>query len=223
MNTKKTSFLDHSAVDTATPAQELVNALTHGIGAVLAFAGLVVLVAAAARRGDDLSVAAFGLFGVTMVFLYLASTLYHAHSDPGSKFVFEVFDHVAISVLIAGSYSAFALTILRDGPGWYLFAAVWALAAFDIVLESLFLNRWPLVTVVLYLVMGWLIVFVWGALTAAASPVLVGWLIAGGVAYTAGAVFYVLGRKWGWFHPVWHLFVLAGTVCHFFSALAVFP
>lgn len=204
-------------------AQETGNAVTHGIGAALAVAGLVILVANAAARGDAWYVAAYSIFGASMVALYMASTLYHAARVPKLKKALEILDHAAIFVLIAGSYTAFALTILRHGPGWWLFGAVWAIAAFGITMETLFLNRWPAVTLFAYLAMGWMIVLVWKPFSAAAPRITSVYLIAGGLSYTVGTIFYALGRKWGWFHIGWHLFVIGGTVCHFFSALSAIP
>jgi len=207
----------------ASPGQEIANAVTHGIGALLAIAGLVILVVQAALRGDAWYVTAYAVFGTSMVLLYLASTLYHGITARKTKRVFEILDHAAIYVLIAGSYTAFALTLLRPTIGFWLFGSVWAIAAAGIVIEAVFLNRWPLVTVLGYLLMGWLIVFAWGPLTAVASSTMLGFLIAGGLCYTVGTIFYGLGRKQGWFHPGWHLFVIAGTTCHFFAALAALP
>ncbi len=204
-------------------AQEAGNAITHGLGAALAVAGLVILVVSAAARGDAWYVAAYSIFGASMVTLYLASTLYHATRAPKLKRILEIFDHAAIFVLIAGSYTAFALTILRHGPGWWIFAAVWSIAAFGITMETLFLNRWPVVTLLAYLAMGWMIVLIWKPFVASAPGLTTVLLIAGGLSYTVGTIFYALGRKWGWFHIGWHLFVIGGTVCHFFSALAAIP
>ena len=204
-------------------AQEISNALTHGAGALLSVAGLVALVYNAAQRGDAWHVASYAVFGASMITLYTASTLYHAIREPKVKRVFEVFDHATIFVLIAGSYTAFALTVLRDGPGWWLFGAVWAIAAAGIVMEALFLNRWPMATLAAYLAMGWLIALVWRPFRESAPAATVTLLLAGGLCYSFGTVFYVLSRRWGWFHIAWHLFVLGGTACHVFSALAALP
>ncbi|MFH2114762.1 MAG: hemolysin III family protein [Spirochaetota bacterium] len=206
-----------------TLAQEIANAVTHGTGAVLAIAGLVVLVVAAASRGTVWHVVSYAVFGASMVLLYMASTLYHAFQKPRVKKVLEKFDHAAIFVLIAGTYTAFALTILRSSVGWWLFGAVWGMAAFGIVMEAVFINRWPWLTLGIYLAMGWLIVLVWGPFMASASSLVRMLIIAGGLSYTVGTVFYGLGRRHGWFHPGWHLFVIGGTICHFFSVMAALP
>lgn len=206
-----------------TPAQEFGNALTHWLGAALSVAGLVVLVVQAALRGDAWFIVSYAIFGSSMIILYMASALYHSIRAPALKRLFEKFDHAAIFVLIAGSYTAFALTVLRDGPGWWLFGVVWGVAALGIVMETVFLNRWPALTLISYIAMGWIIVVVWKAFSSNASAETIAFLIAGGLAYTAGTVFYALGKRWGWFHIGWHLFVVAGTVLHFFSALAALP
>lgn len=198
---------------------EVANAVTHGLGALLAIAGLVLLVSAAAATGDPWRIVAYAVFGASMVFLYSASALYHALSFTKISRLFEIFDHSAIFVLIAGTYTAFSLTILRPSSGWWVFGAVWAIAVAGIVLESLFLNRKPVLSLVAYLAMGWLIVAVWKDFVAAAPAATTAFLIAGGLAYTLGTLFYALGKRRPWFHPAWHLFVLAGTICHFFAAL----
>jgi hemolysin III len=206
-----------------TAAQELGNALTHGLGAALSIAAIVALVTAAAARGDAWHVASYAVFGSSMLLLYLSSCLYHAFRPSRLKRIFEIFDHAAIFVLIAGSYTAFALTALRSGPGWWLFGAVWGIAAFGIVMETLFLNRWPFVTLFAYLAMGWLIVLVWEQFSRAVPPASAAFLLAGGLSYSAGTAFYALGRRWGWFHVGWHVFVIGGTACHFFAALYALP
>ena len=204
-------------------AQETGNAVTHGIGTLLAIIALVLLVAKAASNGDGWFVVSYAVFGTSMVMLYLASTCYHAVRAPRLKRKLEMLDHSGVFILIAGSYTAFALTILRGSVGWWLFGAVWTITVIGIVLEVLFLNRWPFITLLVYLAMGWLIVLAWKPLVAVASPAMIAWLFAGGASYTVGTVFYALGRRWGWLHVGWHLFVLAGTICHFFSALSALP
>jgi hemolysin III len=203
--------------------QEIANAVTHGAGTLLAVAGLVLLVVAAAARGTVWHLVSYSVFGASMVLLYLASTLYHSLSRTRAGRVFEILDHSAIFVLIAGTYTVYALTLLRPTIGWWLFGIVWGIAVVGIVFEAIFLNRWPIVTVLVYVAMGWLIVFAWKPLSAAATPATLGFLIAGGLAYTLGTLFYVRGRRRGWYHAGWHVFVLAGTTCHFFSALAALP
>jgi len=206
-----------------TPGQEVANAVTHGIGVLLSIAALVLLLVRAAATGDPWFVVSYAVFGSSMIFLYLASTLYHSLSLTRVGRLFEVLDHAAIFVLIAGTYTAFALTLLRGSVGWWLFGAVWGIALVGIVMEAVFLNRWPAATLVAYVAMGWLIVLAWKPLRAAASPAALNFLIAGGLSYTAGTFFYARGKRHAWYHAVWHLFVIAGTACHFFSALAALP
>lgn len=202
---------------------ELANAVTHGLGVLLAVAGLVILLLRAGATGDPWALVSYAVFGASMIFLYLASTLYHALSFTRASRVFEILDHSAIFVLIAGTYTAFSLTLLRPSSGFWVFGVVWAVAAAGIVLEAVFLNRWPALSLILYLAMGWIIVAVWKDFSAAAPASTVAYLVAGGLSYTAGTLFYALGKKRPWLHPAWHLFVLGGTLCHFFAALAALP
>jgi hemolysin III len=206
-----------------TLGQEIANAITHGTGAALAIAGLIVLVVTAATRGTVWHVVSYAIFGASMVLLYMSSTLYHGFQKPRVKKIFEMFDHASIFVLIAGTYTAFALTILRSSVGWWLFGTVWVIAAFGIVMETVFINRWPWLTLGIYLAMGWLIVLVWEPFMMFALPLVRTLVIAGGMSYTVGTIFYGLGRRYGWFHPAWHLFVIGGTVCHFLAVMASLP
>lgn len=204
------------------PGEELANSITHGAGAVLSIAATVALVIVAAVRSDALAIVAYGVFGFSMILLYTMSTVYHALSSTRARKVLEILDHSSIYVLIAGTYTAFSLTALRGTLGWMLFAASWGLAALGIVLKALWIDRFPRLSLAGYLAMGWLIVFAIQPLVRilpARSLVL---LVAGGIAYSAGTVFYAV-KKIKWFHPIWHLFVLAGTACHAFAALFAFP
>lgn len=201
--------------------EEVANALTHGLGTLLAIAALAILVTQAVQQGTVWHVVAYSIFGASMVLLYSASTLFHSFSRTRAARVLEILDHSAIYVLIAGTYTAFALTLLRDSVGWWLFGAVWTLAAVGILMQSIHLNRWPILSLLTYIAKGWLIVLVWKPFVAVAPPTVVIFVVAGGLAYTSGTVFYALGKRCGWAHAVWHLFVMAGTTCHFFAALAV--
>ncbi len=216
----------HMRVDSAREAslrQEIGNSISHGVGAALAIAALVILVSSAAARGDAWQISAYAIFGASMVFLYLASALYHGIQAPRIKRVFEILDHAAIYVLIAGSYSAYTLTILRNPTGWWVFGIVWGLAACGIVMETLFLNRWPWLTLAAYLAMGWLIVVIWGQFSALAPRDTRVFLILGGLSYSFGTIFYALSRRRGWFHIAWHIFVIGGSAFHFFSVMAALP
>ena len=198
--------------------EELAHSITHGIGAALSIAGLVLLVTLAAIRGDAWHVVSCSIFGATLVFLYTASTLYHSITHPGAKRVLRVFDHAAIFLLIAGTYTPFTLVTLRGGWGWTLFIIVWGLALVGIIYKITAKNRFRFLSVLLYLAMGWLVLIaIEPMVTSMPKPGLV-LLLAGGLCYTLGVIFYAWKRlPYG--HAVWHLFVLAGSICHFFAVL----
>ena len=196
------------------PGEEIANSVSHGIGLLAALVALPVLVLAAAPHGTSAMVGA-GIFGVTMALLYLTSSLYHAMAHDRAKRVFRILDHGAIYLLIAGTYTPFTLGILRGTMGWILFGLVWAIALAGIVLKSVRGVRYPRLSTGLYLGMGWLVVLaarpLWNAMPAWGLF----WLAAGGVAYTAGVGFYLASHRQRYAHFVWHLFVLAGSACHF--------
>jgi len=202
--------------------EEIANAITHGIWALLSIAGLVVLIVSAAVRGSAWHVVSFAVFGASAVLLFTMSTLYHAISAPRAKRVLKVMDHSSIYALIAGTYTPFALTALRPTVGWVVFGVVWGMAAVGISLKPFLAGKAKALSTLAYVIMGWIIVFAWRPLRASAGPEAVRYLVAGGVAYTVGAAFYLLkGRPWS--HPVWHLFVGAGVTLHFFAVLALLP
>lgn len=205
-----------------TRGEEIANSVTHGLGVGLAVAALVLLVVFAARRGDAWRVVSLAVYGSTLVILYTSSTLYHAVSNPRAKRVLRVFDHSSIYLLIAGSYTPLALVPLRGPWGWSLFGLAWGLAIFGIVFKAFFTGRFEAVSVALYLVMGWLIVFAIKPVLTTVPPGLLMWLVLGGLAYTLGVVFFVMDNK-RYFHAVWHLFVLAGSILHFFGMLFHLP
>lgn len=194
--------------------EELAHSLTHGAGLVLGVAGLVFLVILAARTGDPWRIAACTVYAVTLVLLYAASTLYHALSFTRARRVFQVLDHSAIFLLIAGTYTPFALVNLRGPWGWTLFAIVWSLAILGIAAKAVFGTRWPALSTALYLGMGWTVLVALKPLVEHVAPGGIAWLAAGGLAYTGGVVFYAWDRlRYG--HAVWHVFVLAGSACHY--------
>ncbi len=198
--------------------EEIANSVSHGVGVLAALAATPFLVLAAARRGGALAIVGASVFAGTTVVLYLASTLYHALPRNRAKRVFQVIDHSAIFLLIAGTYTPFTLGVLRGAWGWTLFGVVWGLAVLGVTLKSLGGIRYPRLSAMLYLGMGWLALIairpLWVHLPAAGWL----WLIAGGLAYTAGMAFYAAERvRYG--HLVWHLFVLLGTGCHFIAVL----
>ncbi len=200
------------------PGEELANSLTHGVGALLAIGGVAVLVTQAALHGDAWHVVACSIYGAAMVVLYTASTLYHGVSSPRAKEALRVFDHSAIFLLIAGTYTPFTLVTLRGPWGWSVFGVVWGLAAAGIFLEIVFPGRWPALSLVLYIAMGWVVVVAVKPVLAALPTGGLVLLVLGGVAYTGGIGFYVW-KKLPYNHAIWHLFVLAGTVLHFFAIL----
>jgi hemolysin III len=195
----------------------LANAITHGIGAVLALAGAVYLIAASTRGGAWV-IASCTVFAVTLVLVYICSTLYHSLVRTRARHVFQVLDHSAIYLLIAGTYTPFTLVSLRGPVGWVMFALVWSLAVAGVIFKSFAVNRFAVASTVVYLFQGWFIVFAFRSLLHAVGWHGVLWLAAGGLAYTLGIVFFALDRL-RYFHAVWHLFVLAGSIFHFFAIL----
>jgi hemolysin III len=199
-------------------AEEIAHSVSHGVGVVFAIVGLTTIVALAAVHGDAWHVWTSAVFGTTLVLLYSASTLYHALPPSRAKRVLRVIDHSAIYLLIAGTYTPVALGPLRGPWGWTLFGVVWAGALAGIVQKSVAVGRAPITSVVLYVAMGWCVIFAFEPLIAAIEPGGIWLLIGGGVAYTLGIVFYAWTRL-RFHHFVWHLFVLAGSVLHYFAVL----
>ena len=197
---------------------EVLNSVTHILGAALALAGLIVLVVSASLRGDVWRIVSFSVYGATLFLLYLSSSLYHSTSGRAKK-IFRMIDHQSIYLLIAGTYTPFTLVPLRGAWGWSIFGVIWGLAVFGIILDALHKKGNRLPQLIIYILMGWLIVIALGPLLRALPPAGVAWLMAGGVFYTFGVAFYVMDTRFPHFHGVWHLFVLAGSVCHYFSVL----
>lgn len=194
--------------------EEIANALTHGLGAVVALGAGAVLITLTALWGDGWQLAGAIVFCVALVLLYVASTLYHAISHAGAKARLKVFDHCAIYLLIAGTYTPFTLISLRGSMGWALFAAIWTLAFAGILFKLFFTGRFKLVSTLMYIAMGWLSVLAIGPMLRQLDPWTLGWLFAGGISYTAGTLFY-LNQRIRYSHAIWHAFVIAGSVCHF--------
>jgi len=199
--------------------EELANCLSHGLGFLLAVASLPILVGFAAERGSAASVVGACVFSVTMMLLYFASTMYHALPPGRAKRVFNKLDHSAIYLFIAGSYTPFALGALRGAWGWTLFGLVWGFAALGVLLKSFNLLRHPGWSTGLYVAMGWLVLIAAGPLVQHVAASGVALLVAGGLAYTAGAVVFLFDSRIRYAHFVWHLFVMGGSACHFFAAL----
>jgi len=198
--------------------EEVANAVIHGVGTGLAAAGLAVLVTLAGLHGDVWRVVSFSLYGATLVLLYAVSTLYHAFPWPRVKAVFHRLDHAAIFLLIAGTYTPLALVTLRGTCGWTLFGVEWGLAVVGILVKTLLFGRFRRVGVAVYIGMGWAAVFAIEPLIATLPLGGLLWILAGGLAYTGGVAFY-LWRSLRFQHAIWHLFVLAGSVCHWVCML----
>ena len=198
--------------------EEIANSVTHGVGWLLSVCGLAILVTFAAITGGALRVTSCAVFGATLVLLYAASTLYHALPSERAKHVFRVLDHSSIFLLIAGTYTPLSLVAVGGPWGWSLFGAIWALAAVGVLLNTIAHVRWRWLSITLYVSMGWLVVIAIRPLMAAVSTGVLVLIVAGGLAYTLGLVFYGW-RRLPYGHAVWHLFVLAGSVLHY---LAIF-
>jgi len=196
--------------------EEIAHSAIHGVGILLSIAGLVALVLVARRTGDPWHLVACVIYGLTLILLYLASTLYHSIPLARAKRVLRVLDHSAIYLLIAGTYTPFTLISLRGGWGWTLFGLVWGMAILGITLEIAAIGRFRWLSMALYLGMGWLVLIALQPLRLAVSPGGVTLLFLGGIAYTLGTLFYGW-RRLPYHHAVWHAFVLAGSVLHFFA------
>ena len=204
-----------STTSTYSPREERANVLTHGIGAAVALvAGLTMITLSVGRGGSVWQWASAIVFSVSMLALYMSSTAYHRAVDPVRRARLKIVDHCAIYVLIAGTYTPFTLTVLRDTVGWTLFIAIWSLAAIGIVFKLFFTGRFKLASTLIYVAMGWLVMLYAKSVYLALNDWTFGWLLAGGIAYTLGTVFY-MQRRLPYAHAIWHGFVVVGTVCHF--------
>ena len=198
--------------------EEIASSVTHGAGLVLAVGAVPVLIVLGALRGDAVHVAGFSVYGSSLVLVYATSTLYHAFQRPRVKHVLRILDHAAIYLLIAGTYTPVTLLSMDGVWGWTLLGAVWTLAVLGCVFKLFFVDRFEGFSTVLYLVMGWLVVLVLKPFVASVPPDALLWLIAGGLSYTFGVVFFVWERL-PYNHAVWHLFVIGGSACHYVAML----
>ncbi len=203
-----------------TLGEEIANSITHGIGALLSIAALVILVVVAALYGDVWHVVSFTVYGSCLLILYLSSTLYHTIQNPKLRPIFRRLDHASIYLLIAGSYTPFLLVSLRGPWGWSLFGVVWGLAVMGILFKIFFINRLEVISTLAYIGMGWLCMIAYQQLVANIPMTGLIWLIVGGIVYTVGVLFYAL-QKIPYNHAIWHLFVLGGSVCHFFAVYSL--
>ena len=196
--------------------EEIANALTHGIGAAAALAGGAVLITLAAGWGDGWQIASAIVFAATLLLLYLASTLYHAIPHPTAKRRLKVLDHCAIYLLIAGTYTPFGLIGMRERGGPELLMLVWGMAAAGVVFKLFFTGRFKALSTALYVAMGWIALTAVDDMLASLPAATVGWIVAGGITYTAGTLFYMTER-WRYAHAIWHVFVLCGSIAHFIA------
>lgn len=197
---------------------ELANGLTHGFGLVMALVGLAILMMLAVTRGDAWQIAGCTVYGISLVVLYAASTLYHAAREPKLKEVLRTVDHVAIFLLIAGTYTPFTLVNLRGNWGLLLFVVVWSVAILGIAAKIAWGDRWQWISLLAYIGLGWCGVVALKPVLATFPPMAVALLVAGGLAYTVGTIFFALDRI-RYFHAVWHVFVLMGSLCHFLAVV----
>jgi len=200
------------------PGEEIANSVTHGVGTVLSIAGLAVLATFASLYGNAWHIVACSLFGATLVLSYTTSTLYHSIQRPRAKRVLRMLDHSAIFLLIAGTYTPFMLVNLNGPWGWSLFGTIWGLAVLGIAFQATMLRRWASLSTALYVAMGWVVVIAIKPLLASVAAGGMVLLVLGGAAYTAGVGFYVW-RRLPYNHMIWHIFVLAGSILHFFAVL----
>jgi len=198
--------------------EEIFNSITHGIGAIVSIAGLVLLIVFSSIYGSLSHIISCTIFGFTLVLLYTASTLYHSFRKPNLKHVFKILDHSCIYILIAGTYTPFMLVTIRGDLGWGMFALVWSFTVIGILFKVFFVRRFKIISTIAYILMGWIIIFAIKPLFQALPVGGLVLLICGGLAYTSGTVFYAWDRL-PFNHAIWHLFVLTGSVCHFFAVM----
>ncbi|MEI8114923.1 MAG: hemolysin III family protein [Bacteroidia bacterium] len=199
-----------------TSVEEIINSITHGIGALLSIIALIALILLAGKHDDIWYMVSFSIYGCTLIILYLSSTLYHSFSNPKIKNLFARFDHVSIFLLIAGTYTPILLTSIRGIWGWTLFGIIWGLALVGAVIRSIYLHRFRKLMVAVYLGMGWMFVLAGKQIFLSLPYISIIFLVLGGIAYSVGVIFY-MWRSLPYSHGIWHLFVLAGSVLHFFA------
>jgi len=201
-----------------TSEEEIFNSITHGIGTLLSVVALVLLVVISVGKGDVWHIVSYTIYGASLVLLYLSSTLYHSFTKDKVKNLFARFDHAAIFLLIAGTYTPFLLTVMRGTFGWILFGIIWGVAITGVVIRSIYLTRFRKLMVALYLAMGWMFVVAVGPMLRNLPVISIVFLFLGGIFYSIGVVFYVK-RNLKYAHGIWHLFVLAGSIMHFFAVI----
>lgn len=203
-----------------TIGEEIANSITHGVGALFGIAGLVILVVFSSFAGSVVKIVSSVIYGASLIILYLASTLYHSIQHRKAKQVLEIIDHSAIYLLIAGTYTPFTLIALKGKLGCIVFSVVWALSIIGIVLKVFFVKKFMILSTMIYIFLGWFIVFAFKPLVVSVNQLTIWLLVLGGISYTVGSVFYIW-RKLKYGHMVWHLFVLLGSILHFFAVLNI--
>lgn len=205
------------AIPKYTLGEELISSISHGVGALLGIAALVLCIVRSCNPLNGFKLASSIVFGLTIILLYLMSCLYHALKVNRAKRVFRVFDHCTIFLLIAGTYTPFTLVTLRDTVGWWMFGIIWGAAVLGIVFNAISLKKFAKISVALYLIMGWMVIFSFKPLYESLARTGIWLLLGGGIAYTVGAILYGIGSKKKYFHSVFHFFCLLGTILHFFA------
>ncbi len=218
MSPKLQDIKENTSVRLYTLGEEIVHSITHGVGVALSVAGLTLLLVLAILYGNAYQIVSFSIYGASLIFLYLASTLYHSFQHPRVKRVFKIIDHSAIYLLIAGTYTPFLLVAIRGVWGWTLLVIIWGLAILGISFKTLFIHRFQNLSVLAYVLMGWLSVVAVNELLVNLPLGGLIWLAVGGVVYTVGVIFYAM-HKIPYTHAVWHVFVMGGSICHYFAVL----
>lgn len=216
---KKNRGLQKIEIPAYSLGEEITNAIVHGVGALLSVAALVLCVVFSAIHGNAYAVVSSCIYGSTLIILYTMSCLYHSLKVNRAKKVFRIIDHCSIFLLIAGTYTPYSLVTLNGWLGWLVFGIIWGCAIIGIILNAIDLKKYKVISMILYIAMGWAIIFAFKPLIRALPVGGFYLLLAGGIIYTVGAIFYGIGRKYKYMHSVWHFFVLAGSILHFFSIL----
>ena len=217
-NTNSSTCSTKTAAARYSLGEEIANSITHGIGAALSIAALVLLVVFASQHKDVWRIVSFSIYGISLIVLYLASTLYHAFTNEKVKRFFRVMDHSCIFLLIAGTYTPPTLIAMRGSWGWTLFTLIWAMAVGGLIFETMNLDKYKFISVIIYMTMGWLALFAIKPMLESLPPGLFQWFIIGGLFYTSGIIFYACKRI-PYNHAIWHLFVLGGSITHFCGIL----
>lgn len=205
-----------------TVQEEIANSVTHGVGTGMAVAGLATLIVLAVIFGDTRRIVGFSIYGGSLILLYLASTLYHSIQNAKAKKILRVFDHASIYVLIAGTYTPFLIISIQGTLGWTVLAIVWALAIVGVAWKIFFIGKFEIIATIAYVLMGWMCVVLFKEMLAKVPPAGLIMLVTGGIVYTAGVIFYAWERI-PYNHAIWHLFVLGGSICHYFAIVTLLP